>query len=114
MIFIVGEWLQLISKIPVPGSIIGMVLLFLALTFKVINREWLSLGSALLLKNLPLLFVPATVGVIDFLELFKGYGFLSLIISFVSTILVFITSSIISEKMVKGEKKLINNKELHL
>ena len=114
LIFLIGDWLQAISKIPIPGSIIGMVFLFLALTFKVIKREWLSLGSSFLLKNLPLLFVPATVGIIDYLDLFKGYGILSLIIAFVSTMLVFITSSMISEKMLKNEKRLLNNKELHL
>ncbi|PMC36982.1 CidA/LrgA family protein [Bacillus sp. UMB0899] len=112
--FLIGEWLQMISKLPVPGSIIGMVMLFLALTFKVIKREWLSLGSTFLLKNLPILFVPATVGIIDYLDLFKGYGILSLIVSFVSTVFVFITSSIISEQMLKDEKKFLNNKELHL
>lgn len=112
--FFIGEWLQMISKLPVPGSIIGMVMLFLALTFKVIKREWLSLGSTFLLKNLPLLFVPATVGIIDYLELFQGYGILSLIISFVSTMFVFISSSLISEKMLKNEKKLLSKKELHL
>ncbi|WP_175639938.1 CidA/LrgA family protein [Metabacillus schmidteae] len=112
--FLIGEWLQMISKLPVPGSIIGMVMLFLALTFKVIKREWLSLGSTFLLKNLPILFVPATVGIIDYLDLFKGYGILSLIVSFVSTVFVFITSSIISEQILKDEKKLLNNKELHL
>lgn len=114
IIFFIGEWIRMISNIPIPGSIIGMILLFAALTLKVIKRDWLSLGSSFLLKNLPLLFVPATVGIIDYFELFKGYGFLSLIVSFVSTLAVFITSSIISEKMLKSEKRLLNDKELHL
>lgn len=114
IIFFIGEWIRMISNIPIPGSIIGMMLLFAALTLKVIKRDWLSLGSSFLLKNLPLLFVPATVGIIDYFELFKGYGFLSLIVSFVSTLAVFITSSIISEKMLKSEKRLLNDKELHL
>ncbi|WP_078432287.1 CidA/LrgA family protein [Metabacillus halosaccharovorans] len=114
IIFFIGEWIQLITHMPIPGSIIGMIILFLALIFKVIRREWISLGSNFLLNNLPLLFVPATVGIIDYLELFSGYGFLSLIISFVSTMVVFIASSIISEKLLKNEKRLLNNKELHL
>lgn len=114
IIFFIGEWIQLITHMPIPGSIIGMIILFLVLIFKVIRREWISLGSNFLLNNLPLLFVPATVGIIDYLELFSGYGFFSLIISFVSTMVVFIAASIISEKLLKNEKRLFNNKELHL
>jgi len=114
LIFFIGEWIQIISHIPIPGSIIGMMLLFVALSLNVIKREWLSSGSSFLLKNLPLLFVPATVGIIDYLDLFKGVGFISLIISFVSTMLVFITSAMVSEKMLKRGKDLSQQKGIHL
>lgn len=114
MIFFIGEWIRMISHIPIPGSIIGMLLLFMALTLNVIKREWLSLGSSFLLKNLPLLFVPATVGIIDYLDLFKGFGFISLVISIVSTMLVFITSAIVSEKMLKRAKGHYHQKGIHL
>lgn len=114
LIFFIGEWIQIISHIPIPGSIIGMMLLFVALSLNVIKREWLSLGSSFLLKNLPLLFVPATVGIIDYLDLFRGVGFISLILSFVSTMLVFITSAMVSEKMLKRGKDLSQQKGIHL
>ncbi|HZH58864.1 MAG TPA: CidA/LrgA family protein [Metabacillus sp.] len=114
LIFFIGEWIQIISHIPIPGSIIGMILLFVALSLNVIKREWLSLGSSFLLKNLPLLFVPATVGIIDYLDLFRGLGSISLIISFVSTMSVFITSAIVSEKMLKRGKDLCHQKGIHL
>ncbi len=102
------------THIPIPGSIIGMMILFVGLAFNLIKRDWLSIGSSFLLKNLPILFVPATVGVIDYLDLFKGLGLISIIISFVSTMVVLITSAIVSDRMLQRGKDMRKSEELHL
>ncbi|TXC90265.1 CidA/LrgA family protein [Metabacillus litoralis] len=105
-IYLIGVFIQNVSQIPVPGSIIGMLFLFTALHFKFIKRKWFSLGGAFLLKHLPLLFIPATVGVIDYLELFKGKGLLTIAIAFISTFIVMAASSLISDFILtKGEEK---------
>jgi holin-like protein len=81
-----------------------MILLFGALHFKIVKREWFSLGGSLLLKHLPLLFIPATVGVIDYLDLFKGSGLITIGIAFLSTVIVMITSAFISDVLLtRGE-----------
>ncbi|MGM0874964.1 MAG: CidA/LrgA family protein [Bacillota bacterium] len=103
--YLIGVFIQSIGNLSVPGSIIGMILLFGALHFKLVKREWLSLGGSLLLKHLPLLFIPATVGVIDYLDLFKGSGLITIGIAFLSTIIVMITSAFISDVLItRGEE----------
>ncbi len=57
---------------------------------------WIDKGANLLLSHLPLLFIPVTVGIIDFFDLFKGRGFFSVIVVIVSTILVMVTSSFVA------------------
>ena len=57
---------------------------------------WIDKGAILLLSHLPLLFIPVTVGIIDFFDLFKGRGFFSVIVVIVSTILVMVTSSFVA------------------
>lgn len=52
---------------PLPGSIVGMALLWLALSSGVLRLEWLEDAADGLLGVLGLLFVPATVGVVPFL-----------------------------------------------
>ncbi|MFD1745309.1 CidA/LrgA family protein [Rhizobium helianthi] len=66
---LLGESLVFLTKLPVPGPVIGLVLLFLALrAFHLTGRPkpvQVEGASAALLSNLGLLFVPAGVGVVS-------------------------------------------------
>ena len=92
-----GEWIKQIFHVSIPGSIIGMLLLFLLLMLKVFPVKWIDAGASLLLSYLPLLFLPITVGVMDYFSFFSGRGWFSLVVIFFSTILVFIISGYVSQ-----------------
>ena len=91
-----GLWIQHTFHLLMPGSIIGMLLLFCLLMTKKFKAAWIDKGASFLLSHLPLLFIPVTVGIIDFFDLFKGRGFFSVIVVIVSTILVMVTSSFVA------------------
>jgi holin-like protein len=59
----IGEGLAYGLSLPIPGPVIGMVLLFLFLLIKADAAERLAPVSLQLLKHLSLLFVPAGVGI---------------------------------------------------
>lgn len=67
---LVGEIITKMLKLPVPGPVIGMIILFCGLTFfpKKLPEDIEKIGSDLL-RYLALLFVPAGVGVITNMEL---------------------------------------------
>ena len=67
---LIGEIITKITKLPVPGPVIGMVILFcgLALYPRKIPTD-LETAGGFLLRYLALLFVPAGVGVITNLDL---------------------------------------------
>ncbi|MCD7032706.1 CidA/LrgA family protein [Metabacillus sp. GX 13764] len=90
-----GTFLQQLLHLPLPGSIIGMVLLFFLLKLRVLKPSWLKEGSGFLLKHLTLLFIPATAGVVQYLNLFQGKGLISLAIVLASSVLVFLSSVIV-------------------
>ncbi len=94
--YYIGLWIQHTFHLLMPGSIIGMLLLFCLLMTKKFKVTWIDKGASFLLSHLPLLFIPVTVGIIDFFDLFKGRGFLSVIVVIVSTILVMITSTLVA------------------
>ena len=52
--------------LPLPGSVAGMLLLWVALETKAIRLEWLERGAQSLLGVLGLLFVPAGVGLAQY------------------------------------------------
>ena len=65
MISLVGEGISSVFRLPVPGSIIGLVLLFLALQFKLLRLRHISMVGNFLLANMTILFLPPAVGIMD-------------------------------------------------
>lgn len=61
----VGEVLDRLIPLPIPGSIYGMVLLFLLLAARVLPLGSVRETAHLLIKWMPLMFIPALVGVMD-------------------------------------------------
>ncbi len=59
----IGEAAAHYGKVPIPGPVIGMVLLFLALTFRGSEMPiWLGQTGYFMIRWLALMFVPACVG----------------------------------------------------
>ncbi|BCA80043.1 CidA/LrgA family protein [Desulfuromonas sp. AOP6] len=65
----VGEVVSRGLEIPIPGNVLGMGLLLAALGLGVVRLEWVQEAADLLLSHLALLFVPAGVGVMVYLDL---------------------------------------------
>jgi holin-like protein len=61
---LVGEVLVVVTGLPVPGPVVGMLLLFLSLAVRGSAPQWLRESCQGLLAHLSLLFVPAGVGVL--------------------------------------------------
>lgn len=59
---LVGEISVRLLNIPVPGPVLGMVMLFLTLAIRRRSSESMDEASSALLSHLSLLFVPAGVG----------------------------------------------------
>lgn len=82
-----GELLNEIFNLPIPGSIIGLLLLFVALYSRIIKLESVEASALELQKNMGFLFVPLIVALMDKLEMFHTYGLqLGLVIIITTTI----------------------------
>lgn len=81
----------------IPGSVIGMIILFLLLAANVIKPYWIEEGARFMVDHLVLFFIPATVGIINFFDLFAGKGFLLILIVLFSTVLVMSSSGVTSQ-----------------
>ena len=66
---LVGEAIVTVTGLPVPGAVIGLVLLYVILSVCGGASEEMTRTTGFLLDNLALLFVPAGVGVIVYLSL---------------------------------------------
>ncbi|MBM7600854.1 holin-like protein [Virgibacillus halotolerans] len=103
-IYLIGNWIQVALNLFIPGSVIGMVLLFIVLMTNIIKVTWIEEGSKLIINHLTLFFIPATVGVMNYFELFKGNGFLLVLIALLSTALVMALSGVISQWLMRRKE----------
>lgn len=87
LFYVVGDWIQKQLNLPIPGSIVGLLLLFLLLLVKVVPVRWIENGSTSVLAYLPLFFIPATAGIVNHLGIFSGKGLLLILILIISTAL---------------------------
>jgi holin-like protein len=72
--YCLGELTHQYLHLPIPGSVIGMILLFLYLIFQADISDSLQRNSQLLIKILPLLLIPSSAGVITCISLLEKEG----------------------------------------
>jgi len=62
--FLLGSFLHGLG-LPIPGGVLGLLLFYLALQFKLLKMKWVERVSGLLLHHMVLLFLPLTVGLME-------------------------------------------------
>ncbi|WP_234418571.1 CidA/LrgA family protein [Dongshaea marina] len=67
----VGELIAHQLPFPFPGSIIGMLLLFVLLSLQLVKLHWVEAGAGLLLRHMSVLFIPVAVGVMAYSALLQ-------------------------------------------
>ena len=78
---------------------------FFLLITGIVEENWIARGANMLLSHLTLLFTPATVGVINYVELFSGKGMWSIVIVMMSTIVVMLFAGLIGQWSQTREQK---------
>lgn len=99
--YFLGEFVSSLIDGFIPGSVIGMVLLFLALVLKAVKPTKVRRMSAMLTDNMGIFFVPAGVGLMTTFGIISQYWVVIVTASVVSTILVIATVALIQQKMGK-------------
>ena len=92
-----------------PGSIIGMLILFVLLALQIMPPQWVNPGCNILIRYMALLFVPIGVGVMQYWDLLRAQLGPVVISCAISTLVVFVVVSW-SSHLVHGERKVIGQK----
>ena len=83
-----GELMRRLLPFPIPASIYGIVLLFIALELKWVKVKQIREVSTTLIISMPVMFVPPAVGLISSWENIKDNWAEYLLITFASTFVV--------------------------
>ncbi|WP_079911216.1 CidA/LrgA family protein [Paenibacillus sp. 32352] len=91
--------------IPVPGSILGMIIVFLLLQTKVLRREWLEAGASWLIAELLLFFISPAVGIVAYPQLLVSDGFQIVLVVALGTIVVMVSSGLVAQHIAKRKER---------
>lgn len=100
-----GEVLNCLLPFPVPSSVYGMLLLFLALLLKIIKLEQVEDTADFFVTIMPVFFVGPAVGMIDTLPGLKGNILPILLITVVTTVLVMAVTGIVAQTIIRMGKR---------
>jgi holin-like protein len=70
-----------------PASILGMLMLFVALSLGIVKLSWIEFAGNLVLKYLALLFIPIGVGLINYFDLIAAHWLVIVFSLFFTTLL---------------------------
>ncbi|MDQ0086664.1 holin-like protein [Paenibacillus anaericanus] len=105
LFYLLGDYLQQLLHLPIPGSIVGLLLLFVLLLCKIIPVKWIEDGSTTVIAYLPLFFIPATAGIVNHMDIFSGRGLLLIVIIIVSSVLTMVAAAHSSHWIAMLSKK---------
>ena len=105
-----GIAISSLLPITIPGSIIGMLILFVLLSLQILPAKWVKPSCHLLIRYMALLFVPIGVGVMQYVDVIKQQFGPVVVSCFISTLVVLVIVSW-SSHLVHGERKVVGESE---
>lgn len=100
-----GELLHILLPLPVPASVYGLLLLLAALLTGICKVEQIKEAAGFLIEIMPVMFIPAAVGLLTSWELLQPIWFPVSVITVVTTILVMAVTGRITQRMIRKDRK---------
>lgn len=106
LISFLGEVLRFFIPLPVPASIYGLVLMLAVLCTGIVKLEEVKGAGDFLVEIMPILFIPAAVGLLDSWVELKEIWMPVTVITLVTTIIVMVVAGRVTQYVIrKGKKK---------
>lgn len=99
LFYFLGEAASILINGFIPGSVIGMVLLFLCLSLKIIRPDMVRDTATVITKNMAVFFVPPAVGLMAYAEIISQSAWAITLAIIISTVLTIATVAVVQERM---------------
>ena len=110
LVSLLGELLRYLLPLPVPASVYGMALMLLCLCTCIIRLEQVERAADFLIEIMPVMFIPAAVGLITSWAQIRTNLLAYLAITLVSTVLVMAVSGRVAQRVVRHARKEVTPK----
>lgn len=104
LITVFAEILAWVIPFPIPACIYGMVLMLVGLSTKIIPLNSVSETGKFLIQIMPVMFIPATVGLLDCMDSFVSLLLPCALTIVVVTLAVMAVSGRVTQRLLKKKK----------
>ena len=105
LISLLGEIFKYMIPLPVPASIYGMVIMFICLMTGIIKLEDVKEAGKFMIEIMPVMFIPAGVGLIKSWAELKAMLIPACIITVVTLVTVMVATGRLSQRVIRKERE---------
>ena len=105
LICMAGEWISALLPFTLPASVVSLIILLILLLSGGVKERTIQGTSQFLINNMGMLFIPAVVGTLEYLDVLKLQIVPFLVVSIVSTPLVYLATAWSVQLLMKVFKK---------
>lgn len=102
---LLGELLRMLIPLPIPASVYGLVLMLILLMTGIIKLHQIKEVSAFLIEIMPVMFIPAGVGLLESWPSLRPVWLPVVFISVVTTIIVMAVTGRVAQRIIGKEEK---------
>ena len=99
--YLLGVVIQTVFSLPIPGTVLGLIILFLGLYSGIIKVEMIEDMCEILISHMSFLFIPAGVGLITSFNLLRGKIIAFSLIILISTVIVWVVTAYVVKLLRK-------------
>ena len=103
-ISLIGEVLKYVLPLPIPASIYGMAILFVCLMAGIVKLDDVRETGKFLIEIMPMMFIPAGVGLMDSWETLQPVFFPVCMITVIAIFTVMLTTGRLSQWMIRRDR----------
>lgn len=103
---LLGTWLSSLIPIPVPASVLAMVLLFAALSLGLLRKQYVEDTAKFLLQHITLFFIPfGVIGIMQNAEQILSFWPVFLLICLISTWVTFLATAYTVAGVIRWQER---------
>ncbi len=101
LVSFVGDLLHSVLPLPVPGSIYGIIIMFILLQTKLLPIDSVRETGKFLVEIMPVMFIPAAVGLVESWSVIGSSWLSYIIVTVVTTFLVMGVAGVVTQLIVR-------------
>lgn len=105
-LYLLGEGVATVFSIPIPGNILGMLLLFIFLVLKWIKLNHVQTVGRFLINHMAFLFIPAGVSIVESFDLIKDDWFKIMMVCILTTLITFAATGLTAKCVITVQERM--------